>query len=610
MKPSSLSEPERLSQWRHRCWPVVLVVGAGVVLAVVVFFLMRVWEQKSIEEAFRLAAEDRARAVKGAFETELAMMELVRSSLISDGRIERQEFTEILVPFLSRTSNIKAVEWVPRVLDKQREAFETATQRDGIEGFRISEMDKNGRMTLAPRRDAYYPVYFIGPLQSNKSVLGYDVGSEPTRLESLDLARDTGKTAASGRFAFVDEPNVDGFLVCLPVYEKDKPVARVADRRQNLMGFILGVFRPIDMIDAALAKLQPEGIDVALFDASEPASDRAVEFHASRTRPDFDQPAERSRLMDPKGLRHLVKLNVAGHPWTVVCAPTSSFETARRTGWPYAVLAAGVTFALMLAGYLWLGIGHTTRLEEKVREQTVDVRAAQEEAIFRLVSASQWRDEETGMHVQRIGLLSHVLARAAGWFGDDLDVIRQAAPMHDIGKIGIPDAILRKPGRLTPEEFEVMKTHARIGAEILADSKVPMLQMAREIALNHHERWDGTGYPRGLAGKQIPESARIVAIVDAYDAMTNDRVNRAAMSESEALAVMQQESATHFDPDLLADFFRRLPEIHRAVAEAQARQCHYCSVKRDTSGVPRTNAAPPVPPTPTVNVPTPDTSTY
>jgi putative two-component system response regulator len=159
------------------------------------------------------------------------------------------------------------------------------------------------------------------------------------------------------------------------------------------------------------------------------------------------------------------------------------------------------------------------------------------------------------------------LARAAGWLGDELEAIRQAAPMHDIGKIGILDAVLRKPGKLTPQEFEVMKTHTLIGSEILAGSKVPMLQMAREIALNHHERWDGKGYPRGLAGKDIPESARIVAIVDVYDALTHDRVNRPALPEDEVLAIMHQGEGKQFDPELLAEFFRHLPEMRRLVEQ-------------------------------------------
>jgi len=261
------------------------------------------------------------------------------------------------------------------------------------------------------------------------------------------------------------------------------------------------------------------------------------------------------------GKRAAVELGVAGHPWTVVCAPTPEFGQVRQTWWPWGVLAAGLAFTVLLSFYLTSSIDRTERLEAKVHEQTEDIRQAQEEVICRLVSASTWSDEETGMHIRRTGLLSQALARATGWYGADVDAIRQAAPMHDIGKIGIPDAVLKKAGKLTPEEFEVMKTHTRIGGDILAGSRVPMLQMAREIALNHHERWDGQGYPRGLAGKTIPESARIVAIVDMYDALTHDRVYRTAMKEEEVLVLMRQESGKQFDPQLLADFFRHLPEM-------------------------------------------------
>ncbi len=204
---------------------------------------------------------------------------------------------------------------------------------------------------------------------------------------------------------------------------------------------------------------------------------------------------------------------------------------------------------------------YTSRLEEKVREQTLVIRRTQEETVQRLVSASLWRDEETGMHIRRTGLLSEVLAKAAGWSTADAENIRLAAPMHDVGKIGIPDVILRKPGRLTPGEFAIIKAHTTIGAKMLAGSDAPMLKMAEEIALNHHERWDGSGYPNGLAGPAIPESARVVAIVDVYDALTHDRVYRPAFAEEKALAIMHQEAETRFDPLLLALFLSHLDEI-------------------------------------------------
>ncbi len=208
---------------------------------------------------------------------------------------------------------------------------------------------------------------------------------------------------------------------------------------------------------------------------------------------------------------------------------------------------------------------YTERLEEQIRQQTVAIRHAYEETIHRLVAASSCRDVETSGHILRTGLLSEVLARAKGWSPSDAEEIRLAAPMHDVGKIGIPDAILRKPSKLTREEFEVMKSHTTIGANMLEGSSAPMLRMAQQIALSHHERWNGGGYPAGLAGPAIPEAARIMAVVDSYDSLTHDRVYRPAMSEEAALEIMRRGEGKDFDPTLLALFFQNLPAI-RAIA--------------------------------------------
>ena len=211
---------------------------------------------------------------------------------------------------------------------------------------------------------------------------------------------------------------------------------------------------------------------------------------------------------------------------------------------------------------------YTQDLENKVREQTRVIRKAHEETIHRLVTASMYRDEETGAHIRRVGMYSALMAEALGWSHDDVERIRMAAPMHDIGKIGIPDAILQKPGALTPEEFEVMKRHTIIGAEMLAGSESSVLELGRTIALSHHERWDGKGYPLGLAGDNIPESARIVGIVDVYDALTHDRVYRSALSEGKAIGIIENGLGTHFDPCLLRLFLSLLPEMRRIGRES------------------------------------------
>jgi putative two-component system response regulator len=208
-----------------------------------------------------------------------------------------------------------------------------------------------------------------------------------------------------------------------------------------------------------------------------------------------------------------------------------------------------------------LAVGYQQELEGEVRQRTEQLRLREEEIALRLVTAAEHRDAETGAHIRRIGLYSEIIARASGWDPEQAEEIRLAAPMHDVGKIGIPDHILLKPGSLTSTEFSVIEQHTTMGAAILAGSRVPLLRLAREIALTHHERWDGSGYPRGLEGDQIPEPGRIVAVADVYDALVHTRIYRPALSEAQALRIMQRARGRHFDPEIFDVFLRVLPEV-------------------------------------------------
>ena len=208
-------------------------------------------------------------------------------------------------------------------------------------------------------------------------------------------------------------------------------------------------------------------------------------------------------------------------------------------------------------------------LEQKVLERTAEVRATQEELVVRLVEASEFRDEETGAHIKRMGMYAAAIADELGWPADAVGDIRLAAPMHDIGKIGVPDAILLKPGKLTPEEFEEIKKHPLVGAQILRASNAPLLRMAQDIALSHHEKLDGRGYPNGLSGDAIPISARIVAIGDVYDALVHDRVYRPAMSEEQAVGIITEGRGSHFDPDVFDAFIKLLPQFRAIRAKLE-----------------------------------------
>ena len=209
---------------------------------------------------------------------------------------------------------------------------------------------------------------------------------------------------------------------------------------------------------------------------------------------------------------------------------------------------------------------YSERLEEEVRLSTEQVRRREEEVALRLVWASEYRENESRAHVRRVGRYSEVIARAIGWNKERAGLIRTASLMHDIGKMGIPDGILQRPGPLTKEEFELMKKHTEIGGSILGGSSIPLLQMAEEIALFHHEHWDGGGYPRGLAGQEIPESARVVAVVDVYDSLCHDRVYRPAFPEHEAVAMIEEQRDKQFEPRILDAALESLPTL-RAIRE-------------------------------------------
>ena len=207
------------------------------------------------------------------------------------------------------------------------------------------------------------------------------------------------------------------------------------------------------------------------------------------------------------------------------------------------------------------------QLARKVREQTLELRDSREEIALRLISASEHRDHETGMHVRRIGLYAAEMARLLGWDEQGVDTIQSAAPMHDIGKIGVPDAILQKPGALTEEEWVIMKRHTTMGATILKGSAVPFIQMGARIAMGHHEKWDGTGYPRGLKGEAINLEARVTALVDVYDALINRRHYKEAWPEDRVVELLRKGGGVHFDPRLAQLFLANLDRF-RAILVA------------------------------------------
>jgi len=182
-------------------------------------------------------------------------------------------------------------------------------------------------------------------------------------------------------------------------------------------------------------------------------------------------------------------------------------------------------------------------------------------SIFMLGEAGHYNDTDTGEHIWRMAAYAATIAQSLGWSKERKKMLELAAPMHDTGKIGIPDEILKAPRKLSADEWTVMKTHSQIGSDILGKSQNPIFQLAAEIALGHHERWDGTGYPKGLSSTEIPESARIVAIADVFDALTMKRPYKDIWPVEKAVETIRASSGTHFDPNIVKVFCESLPEI-------------------------------------------------
>jgi putative two-component system response regulator len=205
---------------------------------------------------------------------------------------------------------------------------------------------------------------------------------------------------------------------------------------------------------------------------------------------------------------------------------------------------------------------HNRLLEQKVRERTVELEESRLEIIRQLGRAAEYKDNETGMHVIRVGHVARLIAESmSGGSTPWTELMFIASPMHDIGKIGIPDRLLLKPGRLEGKEWTMMQTHTEIGGKIIGESSSDLLQLAKEIALTHHERWDGKGYPKGLKGDDIPLSGRIVAVADTFDALTSVRPYKEAWSIEKSVEFIEEESGHFFDPQVVDHFRRVLPKI-------------------------------------------------
>lgn len=215
-------------------------------------------------------------------------------------------------------------------------------------------------------------------------------------------------------------------------------------------------------------------------------------------------------------------------------------------------------------------------------ELNEDLKNAHFDTIFRLSEAAECRDKETANHIKRVSHYSRLLSEKLGWSPEACELIFWSSPMHDIGKLGIPDAILQKPGPLTPEERAVMEQHTVIGALVLKDSSIPVIAKSRIVALTHHEKYDGTGYPQKIKGEDIPLEGRIVALADVYDALSSKRVYKPPMPEEKVISILKEGKGTHFDPvliELLLENMKKIAEIREEFSDKESDYDNFLNIK-------------------------------
>ncbi len=334
----------------------------GVALTYIAFISFRESEHEKITLNLKDKAEDRIFTFQDLIDDSIDEVVSLAAFFNASEKVERQEFRKFSESLVSHHPGLHALEWIPRVLDAEREEYEESARKDGFSDYHITEREEQGLMIPAQKREEYFPVYYIEPLADNELALGYDLGSDPDRLETLQLSRDTGKVTATSRITLVQEKEKQfAFLVSLPVYKSDLPVDSVATRRKALIGFVLGVFRVGDLLEDAMSILSPQGLDLYIYDENETnPGKRILGFHASRKRTApfaFDPDEKKIR----QGYYYSLDVSVADRTWRVYCVPAPEFLLEFKTWQVFGVPGVILLFFVFGISYLAFLLGRVEK---------------------------------------------------------------------------------------------------------------------------------------------------------------------------------------------------------------------------------------------------------
>ncbi|MGB0388034.1 MAG: CHASE domain-containing protein [Ardenticatenaceae bacterium] len=431
--------PFQGESWRPYL-PVILAVCVGTILSLVAFLIVRTLEQQRIAVELELAAEEQVSALNRNLERNLNELESVAAFYAASNQVDRDEFQQFVQPFLGGNSSIQALEWIPNVPEEEREGYEQAAQEEGLSAFQFTERNSEGEIEPAASRDSYFPVYFVEPYEGNEAALGFDLGSNLTRLEALNLARDSGEAVATGRITLVEEGgDHSAFLVFQPIYKNGTATDSLEDRQKNLAGFALGVYRIGDILEDVLPDLDEE-LDVYLVDQSA-AEDERFLYHYHVDGKDASHEHEMEEATLRAGLHHESTLDVAGREWLAISIPTAEYIGASRTSQPWGVLLAGLLFTGVLGAYFLNRIERTAELEatNDALEQEINERKQAEDALRKaqeqLVENNRILEErrkELSQANQEITDLSKRIKVEALRLGAELEVTRQQRAQQDL----------------------------------------------------------------------------------------------------------------------------------------------------------------------------------
>ncbi len=352
-----------IANWKHVV-PVAIIAGVGALLSVAAFLLVADWERQGVQAEFERSAKDRIAALKSEVNANLELLHSLKSLFLAAPQLDRNGFGAFATHFLARHKTIQALEWIPRVPAAKRDEYQAAARRAGHPEFRFTERRAQGEMVPVAARDEYYPVYFVEPLAGNEQAFGFDLGSEPTRLEALMKARDTGKAVATARITLVQETQQQsGFLVFLPVYDTDLGDAPVKVRREALVGFTLGVFRLRDIVEQSFGDAAGEWTDFEffLFDRSASPGDQVLYSNNSG----ITSPAQ---LAGRNSL--LATVDAGGRDWLIVVAQIPGAHSGETFWEPLAVLIIGLLVSALLSAYLQKILSQRAEIETTVTERT------------------------------------------------------------------------------------------------------------------------------------------------------------------------------------------------------------------------------------------------